>query len=82
MRLHLILSLFVLAISAGSAHAEGALMNGPKQLESAPLPQQKKMRAVFSTQAQLFVEQKEAPAASKTALRMDNAPRLSAKSKD
>ena len=79
------------ALAASSAHADGTLsiVNGPKHLESAPganvssvAPSQKKMRALFSTQAQLFVEQKDAPTASKTALRMDTAPRLSEKSKD
>jgi hypothetical protein len=70
---------------AAQAHAdEPVAAAAPKQLEAAPgapaSARPGKVRATF--QAQLFVEQKDAPAASKTALRLEGLQRPSAKSKD
>ncbi len=86
MRLHAVISIGLLALGASAARAEApvAVANAPKLLEAAPgapsMPRAGKVRTAF--QAQLFVEQKDAPAASKTALRLEAVQRVSAKSKD
>ncbi len=84
MRLHFISTgLSVMAASlllASTAYAEGT--DQAKSIEMIPgqvAPRAAKLRA---PQAQLFVEQKEAPVASKTSLRLESAPRLQSKSKD
>jgi hypothetical protein len=90
MRLHalLIAGSFVALVASGTARANEnveRIVNTQKDLECAPgatATRPSKVRSLFQTQAQLFVEQKEAPAASKTALRLDGAARFSTKSKD
>ena len=79
MRLHLLLAASFALLVAGTARAEHG--DAAKSLESTQgaSPRASKVRA---PQASLFLEQKEAPGASKTTLRMDGAPRLSQKSKD
>ncbi len=77
-------SLAICLACAGVARADGG--DVAKSIEETPgqgTPvRPTKMRALFSTQMQLFIEQKEAPTASKTSLRVASAPRLSQKSKD
>ena len=74
------------AVAMAESRAEGGLeANASKPMESAPGQLQarpSKVSARISAQAQLFVEQKEAPTASKTSLRIESTPRLSAKLKD
>lgn len=80
------LALAGVALSALPALADGhSDGNVAKTMESArgQLPARaSKISARMSAQAQLFVEQKEAPTASKTSLRLELTPRLSAKLKD
>jgi hypothetical protein len=87
MRLHALAATLVfggsLAIAATASADEH--VNTQKDLECAPgatATRPAKIRSLFQTQAQLFVEQKDAPTASKTALRFDSAARFSTKSKD
>jgi len=91
MRLHLSILFASLALTTvASADERSTVSDAPKQVELQPgvatPPRPGKVRGLFSTQAQLFVEQKEAPAASKTLLRTQGdlraAPRVSAKPKD
>ena len=87
MRLHaLVVGIFSASLAlAATAHADDRAVNTQKDLERAPgatAARPSKIRSLFQTQAQLFVEQKEAPAASKTALRLDGVVRFSTKSKD
>ncbi len=83
MRLHRLAFVASAALGITAAHADPSRVDPqPKPLESTTI-RTPKTRAIFSLQAQLFVEQKEAPANSKTALRLETAGRFSAaKSKD
>jgi hypothetical protein len=84
MRLHALVAVLVLSF-ASLASADERVVNTQKDLECAPgstAVRPSKVRSLFQTQAQLFVEQKEAPTASKTALRLDGSVRFSTKSKD
>jgi hypothetical protein len=83
MRLHLLLAAVVFAGLigfAGTAKAEIELNDSAKPLE--PVVHHAKKTSFFAPQAPLFAEQKEAPAASKTALRLNTSPRFGDKSKD
>ena len=84
MRLHpvALAALVCLPSLALADEANGAATNVPKRLEAVRVARPGKLSALFSTQVQLFIEQKEAPTASKTALRLDPGPRLSDKLKD
>ena len=79
MRLHLLATLILVSL-AGSAKAEVDRSDSAKPLE--PATHHAKKTSFFAPQAPLFVEQKEAPAASKTALRLNTSPRFGDKSKD
>jgi hypothetical protein len=82
----LLTSAFAVLAAFGSARADERVVNTQKDLEcarGAPATRPAKVvRSLFQTQAQLFVEQKEAPAASKTALRLDSVVHFSTKSPD
>lgn len=81
MRLHLRSLVIFLGLSAaGAAWADGN--DQAKPVEMVPGQASPRAAKLRSPQAQLFVEQKDAPAASKTSVRFENAPRLSSKSKD
>ena len=84
LHLRLLLALGALTLGSGAAFADSS--DKSKGLEAAPGSASPvragKMKALFSTQMQLFIEQKEAPAASKTSLLDTSTPRLSQKSKD
>jgi hypothetical protein len=85
MRLHAALLATVLLGGLSSAALADEVKNASKPLEGAagaPRPQKKTQSSTFAPQAQLFVEQKDAPANSKTSLRLESITRLSAKSKD
>jgi hypothetical protein len=79
MRLHLLATLILIGF-AGTAKAEVDHSDSAKPLE--PAARNAKKTSFFAPQAPLFVEQKEAPAASKTALRLNTSPRFGDKSKD
>ena len=79
MRLHL-LALAAIACVSNAAFANET--TAPKRLEQGRSARPGKLSALFSTQVQLFIEQKEAPTASKTAMRLESTPRLSDKLKD
>jgi hypothetical protein len=85
MRLHLPASaILIVGLATSSAYA-GDVKTASKPLEGAPgstRPQKKTQGSTFAPQTQLFVEQKDAPANSKTALRLESTSRLSTKSKD
>lgn len=86
MRLHAAVLFASLCLSS-AAFAED-VKTASKPLEGAPgapRPQKKTQTATFSPQAQLFqlfMEQKDAPANSKTSLRLESTSRVSTKSKD
>ncbi len=84
LHLRLLLAIGGLALSSGAVFADSS--DRSKGIEAAPgnasPVRAGKMKALFSTQMQLFIEQKEAPAASKTSLLETSTPRLSQKSKD
>jgi hypothetical protein len=85
MRLHLIaLGVFGLSMSlaAACATARADGNDSAKSIEMIPGQLPARASKLRAPQAQLFVEQKEAPGASKTSLRLESAPRLSNKSKD
>jgi hypothetical protein len=81
MRLHLFAAVVLVGLGfAGTAYADVDHSDSAKPLE--PAVRQVKKASVFAPQAPLFIEQKEAPTASKTSLRLNGTPRLSDKSKD
>ncbi len=82
MRLHLLAAVVFVGVVgfAGTAKAELDQGDSAKPLE--PATRYAKKTSFFAPQAPLFVEQKEAPAASKTALRLNTSPRFGDKSKD
>lgn len=83
MRLHA--AVLIAALSLASAAFAEDVKNASKPLEGAPGtrgPQKKTQGSTFAPQAQLFVEQKDAPTHSKTSLRLESTSRVSAKSKD
>jgi hypothetical protein len=83
MRLHALAALVFIALPMMSVRVAAADVDhsdSAKPLE--PMRRTNKKSMAFAQQAPLFVEQKEAPTASKTALRMSTVPRLGEKSKD
>jgi hypothetical protein len=87
MRLHVVpaaIASLSLALVASAAYADTS--DSQKTLEStssqSAIARPAKVSARFSTQVQLFIEQKEAPVASKTSLGIQSTSRVSQKSKD